>query len=65
MDEGVEETGDEVPLRHQSRAREKRGLEGKAKDRCSGIKSKLLLYLPAPRQETAQWLEKSSEHHRK
>lgn len=43
MDEGVRETGDEVPLRHQSKAEEKRGLEGKVKDCCSGIKSKLLL----------------------
>lgn len=56
MDEGARETGDEVPLRHQSRAEEKTGLEGNVKDRCSGIKSKLLPHLPAPETEAAQSL---------
>lgn len=51
MSEGVRETEDEVPLRHQSTAEEKEGLEGEVEDRCSGIKSKLLRYLPASRQE--------------
>lgn len=46
----MSETGDEVPLRHQSRAEEKKKLEGKVKDCYSGVKSKLLLYLSAPRQ---------------
>lgn len=51
MDEGVRETGDKVPLRHQSTAEKEWELEGKVKDYCSGIKSKVLLYLPASRQK--------------
>lgn len=39
-----------MPLRHQSRVEKGKELEGKVKDRCTGTKSKLLLYLPAPRQ---------------
>lgn len=60
-----EETGDEVPPRHQSTAEEKKGLEGEVKACCSGIKSKLLLHLAASRQKQHSHKEKRRKHHRK
>lgn len=56
-DEGVRETGDEVPLRHHGGKKKEKGLEGKVKDCCSGIKSKPLHLPSSPETEAAARLE--------